>query len=128
MRTIAFWKRPFVAGAMQDAGARTIRRINRQLRQKGLDPLEGLHDHLFLLNDEEGLITDNYPIPDPNQTITAYVCHPDGEMSGPYEPENELDALILEVERILQELEVEESPMDNIYGLPLRSTYDYESQ
>ena len=111
MRSIAFWKRPFVAGAMQDAGARTIRRINRRLNQEGLAPLEGLHDHLFLINDQEGLITDSYPIPDPNETISAFVFHPGGEVSGPYDPENDLAALILEVEHVLQDIEAEEPQM-----------------
>lgn len=94
LRTLPFYARPFAPGGMRDAGGRTIGRVNRRLRDDGLPELENLHDHLFLIADEGGEITDHFSVPDSNQIITAIVYNRDGSEVGRFDPQQELEAVI----------------------------------
>ncbi|MBN1946611.1 MAG: hypothetical protein JW797_13130 [Bradymonadales bacterium] len=93
LRSLAFYKRPFAAGAIRDAGDRTVRRINRQLERRGLPPIENLHDHLFLITDNNGEITQRYGVRDPNRFLTVVLFDHHGMELGRYDPQDDLPAI-----------------------------------
>lgn len=94
LRTLAFYEKPFAPNAMREAGQRTIGRINRRLTSEGLPELENLHEHLFLIFDEEGLITDTFDVPDPNQVMTAIIYDRQGIELGRFDLATELDGVL----------------------------------
>ena len=94
LRTLAFYARPFAPGGMRDAGGRTIGRVNRRLRNEGLPELENLHNHLFLIADDGGDITDHFEVPDSNEVITAIVYRRDGTEIGRFDPQQDLEGVI----------------------------------
>jgi len=98
IRTLAFYERPFAAGAIQDAAPRTVRRVNRRLVNEGLPEIEVLDEHLFLIADDEGRITERFGVPNPDRQITAVVYDRDGAEVGRFNPEAEMDTLLLAVE------------------------------
>lgn len=98
LRTLAFYEHPFANGSMRGAQERTIRRINTRLQAEGLDRIENLFEHMFLINDSQGLITTRFQVPDPNQLITAIIYRRDGTEIDRFDPQTELDAVIAAIE------------------------------
>lgn len=108
LRTLSFYERPFAPGAIRDAGQRTIGRINRRLRNEGLAELEHLNEHLFLIADEDGQITQRYGVPNPDQEITAIVYRRDGREIGRYDLQEQYDEVIAAISESLA-VEVDDS-------------------
>ncbi len=98
LRTLEFYERPFAAGAIRDAGGRTIGRVNRRLRNEGLPELPNLHDHLYLIADAEGAITEQFRVRDPDRFITCIVYDKQGRELGRWDPQAELEAVIAAIE------------------------------
>lgn len=94
LRSLSFYERPFAPNAIQGAHERTIRRINRRLEERGLPPIEGLFDHLFIIADENGAIVQRYGVPDPDQTISAIVFDHQGREIGRYTLPDDTQAVI----------------------------------
>ena len=100
LRNLAFYERPFAPGAIHDAGMRTIGRINRQLDELGLPPIEGLEQHLFMIADDSGGITDTYGVPDPTRYLTCIIYDHAGQEVGRFDPETQLDEVIAAIEQV----------------------------
>ncbi len=100
LRNLAFYERPFAPGAIHDAGMRTIGRINRRLDELGYDPIEGLEDHLFMITDDSGGITDTYGVPDPTQYLTCIVFEHSGQEAGRFDPATQLEEVIAAIEQV----------------------------
>jgi hypothetical protein len=114
LRSLSFYERPFADGAVASAGDRTVRRVNRQLEQEGLPPIEGLHDHMYLVTDPSGDITTRYGVPDPNQTLTCIIYDPNGMEIGRFDPATELDGVMAAIEQSLSMLPTGESPSGEV--------------
>jgi hypothetical protein len=102
LRELEFYKRPFAEEHIAKAQKRTVKRIQKILKDNGKPPIAGLDRKLHLVADFEGKVTKKYKHWNTQKFVTVAVINKQGDVIGSWKS-SQLDDIFEAVDAALAE-------------------------
>ena len=84
LRELSFYERPFADGELSKVQKRTVKRLNRWLREDGQAPIPGLSRQLHIIGDTKGRYLRRFGPWKTSNTVTIVVVNKQGDVVGKF--------------------------------------------